>query len=347
MEEKKERYLALMLLIMTIVFWGLSIISTKVVLAQLPPVSIAFFRYSIATATLIPLALFTHSLPKITLKDLGTLLITSLLGIVLYFLFENNALQYTTASNASMLVAAMPLFAVIIDALFFRQKVNWKMAICIMISIVGVYLVVTVDGRLDFSSARFYGNMLMIGSMISWVLYTFVNKKLDGKYSGMTVITYQSLISIFLFVPFVIPEMKRWPELNAITSFTLANLVFLGVFCSALEYLFYIYAVKKLGATVSTTFLNLIPVVTVISGYLLLREELLPIEILGMGVIMASIYTLNKVIIKLKAASDMDKKTESPSGFIGKGKRTSGFALKAIPLYIATLISSSKGRFIK
>jgi uncharacterized membrane protein len=111
-------------MVLTVVFWGLSIISTKVVLAQIPPVSIAFFRYSIATAILIPLALLTHSLPKITLKDLGTLLITSLLGIVLYFIFENNALQYTTASNASMLVAAMPLFAVIIEALRTKDKLE-------------------------------------------------------------------------------------------------------------------------------------------------------------------------------------------------------------------------------
>jgi len=300
-------------MVLTVIFWGLSIISTKVVLAQIPPVSIAFFRYSIATATLIPLALLTHSLPKITLKDLGAIIITSMFGIVLYFLFENNALQYTTASNASMLVAAMPLFAIIIEALFFRQKISWKMAVCILISIVGVYLVVTVDGRLDFSSSRFYGNLLMMGSMICWVVYTFLNKNLDGKYSGMTVITYQSLASIFLFMPFVLPEIKRWPEFGSISPFILANLVFLGVVCSALEYLFYIYAVKKLGATVSTTFLNLIPVVTVVSGTLLLQEKLLWIEVLGMGLIMASIYALNKVTISLKTASDAEKKLQPSS----------------------------------
>ncbi len=310
-------------MVLTVVFWGLSIISTKVVLAQIPPVSIAFFRYSIATATLIPLALLTHSLPKITLKDLGTLIITSMFGIVLYFLFENNALAYTTASNASMLVAAMPLFAIIIEALFFRQRISWKMAVCILISIVGVYLVVTVDGRLDFSSSRFYGNLLMMGSMICWVVYTFLNKNLDGKYSGMTVITYQSLASIFLFMPFVLPEIKRWPEFGSISPFILANLVFLGVVCSALEYLFYIYAVKRLGATVSTTFLNLIPVVTVVSGTLLLQEKLLWIEVLGMGLIMASIYALNKVTISLKTASDVEKKLQPSSA-----KR--GFAIRDI-----------------
>jgi drug/metabolite transporter (DMT)-like permease len=168
------------------------------------------------------LLLFSRTnLPQASLvapsSDASGTTITSMFGIVLYFLFENNALQYTTASNASMLVAAMPLFAIIIEAFFFRQRISWKMAVCILISIVGVYLVVTVDGRLDFSSSRFYGNLLMMGSMICWVVYTFLNKNLDGKYSGMAVITYQSLASIFLFMPFVLPEVKRWPEFGSIS----------------------------------------------------------------------------------------------------------------------------------
>ena len=139
----------------------------------------------------------------------------------------------------------------------------------------------------------------------------------------MTIITYQSLASISIFMPFVIPEINRWPELGSISPFILANLVFLGVFCSALEYLCYIYAVKKLGATVSTTFLNLIPVVTVVSGALLLQERLLGIEVLGMGLIMASIYALNKVTIGLKTASDAENKHQPSSA-----KR--GFALRDI-----------------
>ncbi|MFB3764534.1 MAG: DMT family transporter [Methanotrichaceae archaeon] len=312
--EKKEHYIALSLMILTVVFWGLSIISTKIVLAQIPPVTIGLFRYSIASAALIPIALYTNSLKRITWKDLVAVIITSLLGIVLYFIFENNALLYTTASNASMLVAAMPIFAIIIEMLFFQQRANWRIAACIMISIIGVYFVVTGDGHLDFSSSRFYGNLLMMGSMICWVAYTFLNKYLDGEHSGISIITYQSLASIFLFVPFVLPEIERWPEISSLTPLTLENLVFLGIFCSAFEYLFYIYAVKRLGATVSATFLNLIPVVTVISGYVFLQEKLLWIEVVGMCLIMASIYVLNRVTVRAMAKLGAEEKPQLPAG---------------------------------
>ena len=123
---------------------------------------------------------------------------------------------------------------------------------------------------------------------------------MDKKYSGLTIITYQSLTSIFVFMPFVIPEIKRWPELTSITPSILANLVFLGVFCSAMEYLCYIYAVINFWCNGLYDLLNLIPVVTLVSGSLLLHEKLLGIEILGMGLIMGSVYMLNKVTINFK-----------------------------------------------
>jgi hypothetical protein len=98
-----------------------------------------------------------------------------------------------------------------------------------------------------------------------------------------------------------------------------------------------LYAVKRLGATVSTTFLNLIPVVTAISGSLLLQEKLLGIEIVGMGLIMGSIYVLNKVTTSLKTASYAEKRLQPSSAIVGKRKRTSDFAIRANSLHFATL----------
>ena len=290
---KEERYLALLLMILAVILWGLSYISTKVVIAQIPPISIAFFRQIIAAATLLPLAMYSGSLRMVTLRDLGAIASSGLFGLVLYFIFENISLQYTTASNASMIVASLPIFTLISEVLFFRLKVTWNIVICLLLSMIGVYLVVTVNGQMDFSSARFLGNLLMICSMICWIVYTSMNKKLNKRYPSIAIITYQSLASILLFIPFVIPEMARWPSFANLSFSSVANLFFLGVFCSAFAYFFYIYAAKRLGATNSATFLNLIPVVTVISGNVILHEDLFLIQIFGMAIIMASIFWLN------------------------------------------------------
>ncbi len=281
---------------LTVLFWGFSFISTKVVLTQIPPISIAFFRQFIAIAALAPLASFTGILSRVSLKDFCIMASASLFGTVLYFVFENTSLQYTTASNASMIIASLPAFTIISEALLFKLKVSWKMIASIALSILGVYLVVTVNGRLDFSSVRFFGNVLMLGAVISWVIYTILNRNVSKRQSSITIVTYQSMASIFLFIPFIIPEIGRWPNLSSLSIATLANLVFLGVFCSAIAYFFYIYAAVRLGATFSAAMLNLIPVVTVIAGHFILQETLVWMQIFGMGLIMIAIYGLNRLM---------------------------------------------------
>ena len=292
----RDFQLAMLFIILDVLFWGFSFISTKVVLSQIPPISIAFFRQFIAATTLIFLVLYTRTPLRIARRDLGNIGAASFFGIVMYFIFENSGLQYTTASNASMIVAALPIFTLFGETMFFKLKVTWKMILSLMLSMIGVVLVVTVNGKVDLSSARFFGNLLVMGAIICWVIYTILNRNLSDRYRSLTIITYQSLVSIFLFIPFVIPEMKRWPAVSELSVPVLVNLIFLGGFCSGFAYIFYIYAARRLGATVSSAFLNLIPVVTVICGYILLQDTLTWTQILGMALIMVALYSLNRLV---------------------------------------------------
>lgn len=286
----KEYIISLILLILAVVFWGYSFISAKIILNELPPVSISFFRQIIASLTLIAWLLLTKSSLKVSLKHLRVVAFSSFFGIILYFLFENYGLCLTTASNASIIVSAVPVFTLLTETIFYKSRTSLKMILSIAASILGVYLVITSGGKPDLSSAMFMGNILIMGAMVSWVVYTMLNKKLTEEYSSILITAYQSTISIFLFIPFVIPEVKHW---KALSWYPLLNLIYLGVFCSAFAYFFYIYASKRLGSTVSSTFLNLTPVVSVISGYFVLGEKLYPIQIAGMIVIMLSLFALS------------------------------------------------------
>jgi drug/metabolite transporter (DMT)-like permease len=189
--------------------------------------------------------------------------------------------------------------------LFYKLKINLKMLVCIILSIVGVYLVISVNGKMDFSSSMLRGNMLVMGAMVVWVIYTLLNKQLDEAYSSVVLITFQSLSSIVLFVPFVLREVRLWKPLSPVPLF---NLIYLGVFCSAFAYFFYIYAAKRLGPTISSAFLNLIPIVSVICGYLILGEKLMPVQIVGMALVMVSLYLLNR---KEKAPGTVLQEKES------------------------------------
>jgi drug/metabolite transporter (DMT)-like permease len=291
-KSQKEFYTAIVVLILTVILWGLSFISTKVLLNYLTPALIAFSRQLIALVPLSAAMYITKSFKRPAAGDLKLIAVSGLLGIVLYFLFENTGMKYTTASNASIIVAAVPVLTLISEIAFFNMKLNFRILACIFTSIGGVYLVISNNGRLDFSSSTLKGNLLIIGAMVCWVSYTIINKKLDySKYNPLVMVFYQTLSAAILFLPFVIQDKNHW---QAIPLSAVANLLYLGVLCSALAYIMFNYSSQKLGPTISSTFLNLTPVVSVTAGFFLLGEVLSATQLAGMILIIGSLFVISK-----------------------------------------------------
>ncbi len=283
---KHKKAWALAAILATVIFWGYSFVSTKIILRELPPVTIAFFRQIIAATILVILLCIKKWFVKMPLKDILLLSASSLFGIVLYFLFENIGLKYTTASNASIIVAAVPIFTLVTESLFYKFKITARVTVCVFVSIIGVFLVIFEQGSLDFSNNSLIGNLLMLGAMIVWVIYTIICKSFSEKYRGIVVTTYQMIAASILFIPFIVNEIPQW---NGLSAYSMVNLLYLGLFCSALAYYLYSFAVKNLGATVSSLFLNLIPVVSIIGGVLILKESVSFFQIGGMLLIMLSL----------------------------------------------------------
>jgi len=287
MSIKKSKLLAIVAILLSVVFWGYSFVSTKIILQELPPITIAFFRQVIASVVLVIFLCVKKLFIKMSIKDVLLLSASSLFGIVFYFLFENIGLKYTTASNASIIVAAVPIFTLVTESLFYKFKVTKRVVSCVIVSIIGVFVVIFEQGSLDFSSGSTKGNLLMIGAMISWVIYTIICKSLADKYNGIVITTYQMIAGSILFLPFIIPEINQW---HSISTYSLLNLLYLAIFCSALAYYLYNLAVKSLGATISSMFLNLIPIVSIIGGVLVLDEKISFLQIGGMLLIMLSLF---------------------------------------------------------
>lgn len=282
---RNNKLFALIAITLTVIFWGYSFVSTKILLNDFPPITIAFFRQIIAAGTLAVVLYVKKLFVRMPVKDILLLFASSFFGIVLYFIFENTGLKYTTASNGSIIVAAVPIFTLITESLFYKFKITPRVISCVIISVAGVFLVIFEKG-LDFSTGYTKGNLLMIGAMVTWVIYTIICKSLAGKYNGIVITAYQMGAASILFIPFIIPDIKQW---HALSVYSLVNLLYLALFCSALAYYLYNVAVKGLGATVSSMFLNLIPVVSIIGGLLVLNETVSFIQIGGMLLIMVSL----------------------------------------------------------
>ncbi|HEY8399916.1 MAG TPA: DMT family transporter [Cytophagaceae bacterium] len=276
--------------LIAIFVWGISFVSTKVVLRELPPVTIAFFRQFIALVPLLILMATNKENLKLNKGELFIMVLSSFFGIVLYFYFENKGLELTTASNASILIAALPMFALITESIIQRKRINLSSLISIFISIAGVYFIVFEGKAPDFASDSFIGCLLVFGAIISWIIYTFLSDGLGKNYSSLKMTTLQTIISIPLFIPFILGEVDQWkvPSVPAVL-----NLIFLGVFCSALAYVFFLFGLKTLGPVVISALLNLIPVVTIVADSVLLKEMLSIYQAIGALLILGSLTYLS------------------------------------------------------
>lgn len=295
----KNKPLGIPAVIFSVIVWGISFVSTKVVLAELPPVTIAFLRQFVALVPLLILNFIKKESLRIDKKEIMPFIFATFFGIVLYFVFENSGLTMTSASNASMLVSAIPIFVLLAESIVLKEKLALSSLICIIASIFGVYFVVFEDGLPDFSSKSFLGNLLVFGAMVSWIIYTFISNKLGKRYSSLKMTTIQTLTSIPLFLPFVFSEFKAWRMPSQLSIF---NLLFLGIFCSALAYVFYLYGIKTLGPVLPSALLNLIPVVTIFTGMIFLDEKLSVYQLIGTALIISSLTFLS--IFKVKASKN-------------------------------------------
>jgi len=274
----REYLLANLMMFVTVIFWGISFISTKIAVAEIPPTTMAFVRFTIASVLLGILLKKVEPDAKIDKVDIPRMVLGGGLGITLYFYFENMGIKLTTAVNASLIVTIIPLMAICLDVLFFRSKISTLKLLAAVIAVAGTYLSVTANGQIEFSSANFKGNLFMVGAMLSWVLYTLVNKSLQRKYSGICMITYQTIIGTMCLFPLSLFEFKEW-RLFSMTA--MGHILYLAVCCSVGCYLLYMYALRRLDVAITTVYLNLVPVVGVVSGYFVLHERVLPIQLAG------------------------------------------------------------------
>lgn len=277
-------------MVAVIIIWGISYASIKVTVSEIPPITMALIRFTIASLILGMIIRKVEPQTKLDKSDLPKIVLGGIFGITLYFVLENIGVKFTTATNASLIVSVVPIITITLDVLFFHGRISFIKLLGVSIAIGGSYLAVTANGKVELNSAHFIGNILMIAAMLSWAFFTLVNKSLQVKYSGLFLTTYQTIFGTLLFIPLSLFEYKEWKLFSLIA---LGNIFFQAIFCSCIAYLLYIYALKRLDVALTTIYLNLIPVVGVFCGYLILKESVLPIQLVGGLITLLAIAIIN------------------------------------------------------
>jgi drug/metabolite transporter (DMT)-like permease len=248
-------------------------------------IEIAVLRFLLASVALVITAAFTGSLKPVKRAHWPRAIAAGVIGISVYFMFENNGLRLTSASAGSLIIATIPILNLIVSWLTRGERVTVLNTAGVLLSFSGVYLLVRLSsGPSDGSSLA--GNLLVLGAAVSWVAYTRINAPLVKEYDLATLNTIETCIGTAALIPVGLAAGVSFPELKADT---LLGLAYLGLICSAAAYFLYFVALRALGSVTVTCFVNLVPVFGVLGAVVFLGERITADKLLGGLMILAGV----------------------------------------------------------
>ena len=278
----RRRLPALSAAFITMVFWGFSFIASKYALNKgVPPLTLAFLRYAMLTPCA---ALLTQARTKslrVSFRDLLRISPTALLGITAYYYCEYTGMMYTSASIAAVMLATIPILAALTESIVFKQKIAPVVWIGVLLSAIGAAMVTYAPG----GAGTAFGYFMLFMTCVSWVLYIMLVRGVAADIEPLRLLSWQCVIALITLAPLAFNERARWAPL---TPDVLLVTAILALVCSGACYIMYNYALVALGSIITSSMLNIIPIVSVITGALLLGERMTPLQLSGGAVIIVS-----------------------------------------------------------
>ncbi len=276
-------------LVATVLIWGLSFIATKEALNSLHPFAIVFFRFALG-ALVFGIILLRRGFPKLSARDHMKLALLSIFEPGLYFFCETFGLRLTSASIASLIIAAIPLVVIVFAGFLLKEQVRARNLTAVGLSIAGIAVLIFGDARSASSgSGSILGDLLILGAVVTASLYTILARDLGRTHSAIEITSLQVLYGAVIFAPFFFATVGR-TDWTAVRPSAILSVLFLAFCATVLAYLFYNFSLTRLTATSASIFVNGIPVVTTVGGWLILGERLTPLQLLGGAVVLAAVY---------------------------------------------------------
>jgi O-acetylserine/cysteine efflux transporter len=286
---RKNRILEWLLLI-TVFIWGINTPIMKVGLIYVSPTLYNALRLLIAAVLSWPILWYSDTYTPIRKDDVRSILAVSLLGFFFNQMFLSIGLPKTTAGNASLMMALLPLNVIIINRIFKNEIVTIPVAIGMVVSLVGAILVILGSGKeLNLESHQLLGTLLVFIAQIGNGYYTVFSRDLLERYSAYQIITYILTISAIAFSILAMPDLVafQWREVPfaAWMSMSFSGLLAL-LFCNFT----WIWVIGKIGSTRASLYQNLIPIFSIIGAWFLLGEVLGWLQCIGTIVIFLGLY---------------------------------------------------------
>lgn len=286
----------------TVAIWGTTFISTKILLREFQPLEILFFRFIMG---FLALAIANPRKLKSTgFRQEAMFMAAGLCGVCLYYLLENIALTYTMASNVGIITSVAPFFTAILAHLLMKseEKLQIRFLLGFAAAMTGIFLISFNEVKLSLNPI---GDFQALLAAFFWGCYSIFTRKISS-FGYPVILTTRRIF--FYGLLFMLPalffldfklELSRFADLSY-----LFQIIYLGLGASALCFVTWNFAVKVLGAVKTSVYIYMVPVITVVTSFLILKEKITPLS--GAGTLLA----LSGLII---------------SEYKGKGEKAHGF----------------------
>lgn len=284
-----------------VAIWGSTFVFTKLLLQHgLSPAHIFTLRFLIAYLLMIatelavrPRHLLGHLLSA-TWRDELVMAVLGVTGGSLYFLAENAAMLYTTATNTSLIVCSCPLFAMLLIALVYRrsERLTKTQVAGSLLACAGMAIVV-LNGHFVLHLSPL-GDLLAFTACLCWAVYSLLMKSVTGRYSALFITRKVFFYGLLTILPYYL-LVPGFPPLGVLLDTeVLWSLLFLGVVASMLCFLLWSWVIYRLGAVAATNWVYFNPITTIVFAWWLLHEQITPWFLLGTVFILVGMYLSDK-----------------------------------------------------
>ena len=285
-----------MLLIGINILWGASPLAAKIALAHVPPMTLAFARFSLAALLLYALANGLRVDLRVQRRDWKLFWAMGGLGLALTYLLYYVGVQHTTVADAALLTAAEPVFLAGLSITLLHERLPFGKITGVVLGLLGVILIVWRGVRLAHASAA-SGDLLIAVSLVFEALSVILGKRLVSRYPAITVTTYQMLTGAIFLGPFAVAEVWRtgWRPVTGMSAVPVyLSILYLVLFCTVLAYTIWFTLLDTRDASELSVFLFIQPVVGALLGVIFRHDPFTVTTLGGASLVLLGIALINR-----------------------------------------------------
>lgn len=289
------------ILLLTVpVFWGTSYVAAKIGMQDLLPLNLVILRFVIASLLFSLLLLIKKNEVQLDKKDIPQFFLLGFIAITFFYYIHYTGLQYTTSTNAGLIMAISPIFLALFCIVTKKEKVSNHTFLGICIAFIGVLLVITQGDIYNlFYQKTLLGDSLIILNALMWAWVTLKGKAVLEKYSPFVAMAYIHIFGTVLLVPFAffstfLAPIPLWQQLATISVSTILASLYLAVFCSVYGYFIWYVGVAKIGAVRTVAFNYFTPLMASVAGSIVFHEKMTIYMFLGGLLVILGVYITNQ-----------------------------------------------------